>query len=170
MAKRTIIVSMRALIALIPLASTLLAQDMPRPRLWLDLSTTISSDPTAKIHLVPDGSWKGMLKSMTSGHAASNSRIPATPSRRHRRAEATVEVWDFALPEESLRHESFRLFRGDLLLSIKRNWPFAPPSHGQIDAAIRGGGNGTGSDMLMVQSLQQRFNRLPPNGSPVKLR
>lgn len=168
MIKRIIRVSMRVLIALFSLASALPAQDQAGSRLWLDLNATIGSDPAAQIHLAPTGCWEGLLMSVRSGTTPSNSSNPAAPSRRRRMAQATVEVWDFALPEESLRHEAFRLFREDLLLSIKENWRFAPPTHGQIDAAIRGGGNGAGSDMAMVQSLQQRFNQLPPNGSPVK--
>ena len=167
--RENIIVFMRVLIPVFAFASVVLAQGQAGPPPWLDLSTAIGSDAATQIHLVPTGSWKGLMLSVKSGTAPSNSSTRTTPSRRRRKAEATVEVWDFALPEESLRHEAFRLFREDLLLDIKRNWPLAPPSHGQIDLAIRGGdGMGGGTDMAMVQSLQTRFNRLPPNGSPVK--
>jgi hypothetical protein len=47
---------------------------------------------------------------------------------------------------------------------------FGQDSFPSLDMAIRGGGTaGMGSDMAMVQSLQQHFNRLPPSGSPVLL-
>jgi hypothetical protein len=159
---------MRVLIVWFALASVLPAQDKADSRLWLDLYTTLGSELFEQIYLTPTGCWKGLLMNRTSGTALSKPPIPAASSRRRRKAEATVEVWDFALPEESTRYQGFRLFKEDLLLSIKENWRFAPPTHGQIDAAIRGGGNGAGSDMAMVQSLQQRFNQLPPHGSPVK--
>jgi hypothetical protein len=156
--KGGIIVSMRVLIALGSLASALLAQGQAGLRLRLDLNSTIGLDTAAQIQLVPMGSWKGLMAGAISGTVTPNASIRHAPSRPHRMAEATVEVWDFALPEESLRHETFRLFKEDLLLSIKRNWSFAPPSHGRIDLAIRGGdGKGGGTDMAMVQSLQQRF-------------
>lgn len=167
MIKWIILILMRVLIALLSLAPALAAQTQVGSRLLLDLNTTIGSDPAAEIRLAPTGCWEGLLLGLTSG-TASRPRTPAAPSRRRRMAEATVEVWDFALPEESTHHQTFRLFQVDLLLSIKENWRFAPPTHGQIDAAIRGGGHGAGSDMAMVQSLQQRFNRLPPNPSSIK--
>jgi len=82
--------------------------------------------------------------------------------------EATVEVWAFSFCE-SPREETFRLFREALLQSLQALWRFTPASHASIDAAIRAGnGRGGGGDMAMVQSLQQRFNALPPNGSPVR--
>ncbi|MBI1751714.1 MAG: hypothetical protein HY014_11890 [Acidobacteria bacterium] len=121
----------------------------------------LGSDPAAQIQLVPTGSWAGLMLSVTAKPAL------APPPRRRRMAEATVEVWDVAF-RETPRQETFRLFREALLQSIRGIWRFAPPSHGRIDAGIRAGnGSGTGTDVAMVQSLQQRFNSLPPNGSPV---
>lgn len=79
-----------------------------------------------------------------------------------------MEVWDVAF-HETRHQETFRLFMTGLLLSIRSHWRLAPPSHGRIDAGIRAGGYGAGADMAMVQSLQQRFNQLPPVASPLGL-
>jgi hypothetical protein len=94
-----------------------------------------------------------------------------TPTRT---GEATVEVWDITF-HETLREETFRLFRDDLLVSIARALAQPISSNGQIDFAIIGGyiashGSAAGVDMAMVQSLQTRFNSLPPAGSPVNVR
>lgn len=162
---------MRFLLFCCFLVPGLLAGGEADPCLKLAFSPSLGVDPTAEIHLIPSGSLKGLwlrLGAETRDLAPDPSSTPTTPARRHRMAQATVEVWDFALPEEPPRQQTFRLFREVLLLSIKDNWRFAPPSHGHIDAAIRGGGNGAGADMAMVKSLQQRFNSLPPNGSPVR--
>lgn len=129
--------------------------------LKLDVHTKLQSDPATQIHLVPTGCWTGLMLSATTHPTC------VSPSRR-RLAEATVEVWDVAFREIS-RQETFRLFKEALFLSLRTMWRFAPPSHSRIDAAIRAGnGSGAGTDLSMVQSLQQRFNGLPPNGSPVQ--
>jgi hypothetical protein len=153
---------MRRSVILLSLASSLGAQDPTGTNLHLDLSTDLGSDPTAKVRLVPSGCWAGLMLSATAR------ATPPMPSRRQRVAEATVEVWDIAY-HETRSQETFRLFKENLLLSIRAMWRFAPASHGQIDAAIRGGdGKGGSTDMAMVRSLVQRFNQLPPEGSPVK--
>jgi hypothetical protein len=81
-------------------------------------------------------------------------------------AGATVEVWALAL-RESPRQEVFRLFLGDLRQRLVRALAAPPASNGQVDLAILSGcvatqGNAAGVDMLMVQSLQERFNAFPP--------
>lgn len=127
----------------------------------LEARMPLGADPAAQIRLVPPGSWAGLMLSAAAKPAAP----PA--SRRRRVAEATVEVWDVAF-RESPRQETFRLFREALIQSIRGIWRFAPPSHARIDAGIRAGdGRGGGTDAAMVRSMQQRFNSLPPNGSPV---
>ncbi|WLT31217.1 hypothetical protein [Geothrix sp. PMB-07] len=127
----------------------------------LDVRPQLGIDPAAQIQLVPAGSWAGLMLSVTT------QPIHPPASRRRRVAEATVEVWDVAF-RETPRQETFRLFREALIQSLRGIWRLAPPSHSRIDASIRAGnGSGAGTDTAMVQSLQQRFNSLPPNGSPV---
>lgn len=156
---------MRIIIALVAFAFALAAQSQAGPHLWLNLNTDIGSDSMAQIRLAPKGCWEGLLLSVA---AAAAPQPPAPSSRRGRVAETTVEVWDVVFQETRFQ-ETFRLFRDHLLQSIQQNWQFAPPSHGRIDASIRArDGSGAGTDMAMVQSLQQRFNALPPNGSPVR--
>jgi hypothetical protein len=139
------------------------AQGLSQP-----FTSPFGQDSFPSLELAPTGRWEGLLLSVTEGAAATVQK-PKASKRRRQVPEATVEVWDFAYQEPPAQ-ETFRLFREQLLLSIRSNWRFAPPSHGRIDLAIRGGGTaGMGSDMAMVQSLQQRFNRLPPSGSPVLL-
>ena len=136
------------------------------PALWAqEPGTSTLGLGTAPIDLAPPGCRERLLLSLTQGATTPKQKPKASKCRRPV-PEATVEVWDFAF-QETLTHETFRLFQEQLLLSIRENWRFAPPSHGRIDLAIQAGG--AGSDMKMAQSLQQRFNRLPPNGSPVHL-
>jgi hypothetical protein len=156
---------MRKLIFLLLFPIVLFAQRQTVEKPVLNFNTTLGTDPVSQIHLVTPGCWNGLMMATTGTVLTSNLPNKKSNSHLHRIPEATVEVRDF-LFEEPIDKQTFRLFMKDLLLCIKQNWQFAPATHGQIDAAIRA--NGGGTDMAMVQSLQQRFNRLPPNGSPVK--
>lgn len=145
-------------------ASALVAQESASiPALVL--TTDLGGDPTASILLAPRGCWEGLLL---------GSRMSHSSKAKPRSGEATVEVWDIAF-HETQREQTFRLFRDDLLLSLARALAQPIPSNGQIDFAIVGGyiathGSAAGVDMAVVQSLQTRFNALPPAGSPVNSR
>ena len=85
-------------------------------------------------------------------------------------AEATVEVWDLAPPELG-RAATFSLFLDTLRRSLSRAWETPPPSHQAIelvDFVLSDPSNPQKLDLTKVQSMQERFNRLPPNGSPGK--
>jgi hypothetical protein len=91
---------------------------------------------------------------------------PRLKQARRNQQGATVEVWDLA-PQESPRQEVFRRFLGDLRQRLSRALAAPPSSHGQTDLAILAGcvatkGEASGVDMLIVQSMQERFNRPPP--------
>ncbi len=123
----------------------------------------MDEDPASRIRLAPKGCWEGLLLSSTS----------ATPPTRKRKNEAIVEVWDVAF-HETPRQTTFRLFRDALLQDIAQALALPLASYAQQDMAIVGGyvarhGSGAGVDNVMVQALQNRFNALPPNGSPVTL-
>lgn len=152
-------------LVLMSLAPALAAQGQGGLQVGLDRHMALGSETPAEIPLTPKGCWEGLLLSVA---AATTPHPAAPPSGQRRVAEATVEVWDVVF-QETRSQETFRLFRDQLLLSIRQNWRFAPPSHGRIEAGIRAGdGRGGGTDMAMTQSLQQRFNALPPNGSPLR--
>jgi hypothetical protein len=85
-------------------------------------------------------------------------------------AEATVEVWDLA-PSELGRAVTFSLFMATFRGSLSRAWELPPPSHQAIELTelmLSDPSNPQKLDLTKVQSMQERFNRLPPNGSPVK--
>ena len=127
----------------------------------LDLHTELGTDPATQVMLVPPGIWNGLLV---------GTRAPKPPVRRRRaRGEATVEVTDFALPND-LRAEAFRLFRLDLHQRLFLAFQAPPPSHGQIELSeLMHADPARPQDLglTQVQSLQNRFNRLPPSGSPL---
>lgn len=132
--------------------------------LTLNLKTALDEDPTSRIRLAPKGCWEGLLL---------RSASPSPPARK-RKNEAIVEVWDVAF-QETPRQATFRLFRDALLQDIARALALPLASYAQQDLAIIGGyvarhGSAAGVDNVVVQSLQNRFNALPPNGSPVNLK
>jgi hypothetical protein len=107
--------------------------------------------------LVYPGCWDGLLLSVTA---------PQRKPSQRKQPGATVEVWDIA-PQESPRQEVFRRFLGDLRQRLSRALAAPPASHGQTDLALLAGsvatkGDASGVDMLIVQSMQERFNRPPP--------
>lgn len=154
---------MLARAAALPLLATALTL-AAGPDLRLDLRTDLGSDPAARIHLVPPGLWDGLLLA---------SRAPARPSAGHRaRPEATVEVADFLLPSNP-QAESLRLYVTDLRQRLLRGFQAPPPSQGTIDLAefmAADPARPEASNLDRARSLQERYNRLPPNGSPVELK
>jgi hypothetical protein len=113
------------------------------------------------IQLAPPGCWDQLL-------LASASR--PTPPGRRRPAEALVEVWDFAL-RESPREVSFSFFLGTLRQRLSKAWQLPPASHQALELSeimLSDPSNPQKLDLTKVKSLQERFNALPPNGSPVR--
>lgn len=131
----------------------------PEPR--ADLHASLGEDSLTRIQLAPAGCWDGMLLGM-----AKASQAPA-PSRS---GEATVPVWDL-LPPASQRRESFALYLATLRARLSKAWQAPPPSHQAIELsefmAIESS-SPQKLDQTKVKSMQDRFNRLPPSGSPVK--
>jgi hypothetical protein len=154
--------AMRNLFCLL-LPLTLAAQEVPPGEgLGLDLRRELGSDPTTRIHLITSGCWDGLLLS------------PAAPQTvrmwQRRRAEATVEVWDVAF-QESLGNRTFHLFFEDLRSRLLRAFASPPASHGAIELSqfmLSDPANPQQTNLNTVRSLQDRYNRLPPNGSPVR--
>jgi hypothetical protein len=135
--------------------------NQPTAELTLNLRTMLGSDPLAGILLVRPGHWGGLTPVVASP--------PGKPTRR-RVAEATVEVWDLAPPEWG-RAATFSLYMDTLRRSLTKAWEAPPPSHQAIELAeimLSDPSNPQKLDLTRVQSMQERFNRLPPNGSPVK--
>jgi hypothetical protein len=143
------------------LASLLAAQGAGGPGLSLDLRTDLGSDSMAQVRLTPPGCWDGLLLGAATP--------PARPWPR-RPAEATVEVWDLAL-RESPRQEAFGLYLGALRKRLSKALELPPPSHQSIELSefmLSDPSNPQKLDRTRVESMQERFNKLPPNGSPVK--
>ena len=144
------------------LATALLAAG---PDLRLDLRTDLGGDPAAQIRLVPAGIWDGLL--------LASQPPPPQPSRlRGRAAGATVEVADF-LPPGSRRTEAFARYKLDLYQRLALAFQNPPASDAAIDLGIFMATDPTHPEQMnqsMVRSLQDRFNRVPPSGSPVELK
>lgn len=129
--------------------------------LSLDLATLLGTDPADQLQLAPRGCWDGLVL----GQATQ----PPRPETR-RMGEATVEVWDLALVP-SPRAEAFSLYLGALRERLSRALQVPPPSHGTIelgDFMAADPGSPQKLDLTRVKSMQERFNRLPPAGSPVR--
>ncbi|BDU70375.1 hypothetical protein GETHOR_24760 [Geothrix oryzae] len=144
---------------LLPLA--LAAQEPPALGLALDVRTELGGDPMAGIRLAPRGCWDGLL--------LGSPPRPLPPASR-RAPEATVEVWDIAL-QEPPRHRAFRLFLGDFRARLNRALAIPPFSHGAIELGefmMSDPSQPQWLDSVKVRSLQERFNRQPPHGSPVR--
>ncbi len=148
---------MRTLICLLLLTPSLVAQGVD----GLDLRTDLGTDPIGQIHLVTPGCWDGLILGRTIR--------PARPEQR-RPAEATVEVWDLAL-REAPRQRSFDLYLGALQERLSRALALPPPKHQSLELTelmLSDPSNPQKLDLTKVKSMQERFNKLPPNGSPVK--
>jgi hypothetical protein len=152
---------MRVLLGLL-LPVLLTAQGTEADRtLNLDLRTDLGSDPMVQIRLVPPGCWDGLLLGT----------VPR-PLKQSRRGApgATVEVWDLA-SKDSERATSFALYLEGLKQRLSKAMAAPPPSHGALELGDFMQSDSTQPqklDLTKVKSMQERFNQLPPNGSPVK--
>ena len=129
--------------------------------LTLDLRTELDRESLAGLRLVPPGCWD---------HLIMGAALLTKPPERRRPAEATVEVWDMAL-RESPRSLAFSFYLGALRERLSKAFELPPPSHQAIelsDIMLGDPSNPQKLDLTKVKSLQDRFNRLPPSGSPVK--
>jgi hypothetical protein len=139
------------------LASSLLAQ---APEAYvLDLEGHLGDEAASQIQFAPPGCFEGLMVGA----------LRPTPPKVLRPGEATVEVWDLALRDDPVQ-ERQRLFLRSLQAHTAQALQFPPPSHGALDLAAFMTSNPARPQLLdlsRVRSLQDRFNRLPPNGSPV---
>jgi hypothetical protein len=81
-----------------------------------------------------------------------------------------VEVWGL-VPPETPRQAAFALSLDTLRERLSRAWLAPPPVHGAIELSEIMAASPTEPqklDLTKVKSMQERFNRLPPNGSGVK--
>jgi hypothetical protein len=152
---------MRTLIGLL-LPGLLMAQEpAPVHGSPVGLQRSLGKDPASLIQLAPPGCWDQLLLGRVDR--------PAPPARRGT-AEATVEVWDFAL-RESPREVTFGFFLGTLRQRLSKAWELPPASHQALklsEIMLSDPSSPQKLDLTKVKSLQDRFNVLPPNGSPVK--
>lgn len=147
---------------LLPLALASL-EPRPVPELGPGLQSELGRDPMTKIRLAPTGCWDGLILGAVAR--------PSPPSRK-RTAGATVEVWDL-LPPSRPRAEVFALYLESLRERLSKAWLSPPPRHGAIELAEIMANDPAAPqtlDLTKVKSLQERFNQLPPNGSPVRQR
>lgn len=134
------------------------------PDLPLAFHPSLGTDPAGAIRLAPPGCFDGLL------FAAQTRSVQ--PSPRRGMPGATVEVADF-LPPENPRAESFAFYLADLQTRLLRGFQAPPPSHGKIELAEFVGSDPShpeASNLDRARSLQERFNRVPPSGSPVELK
>ncbi|WLT31216.1 hypothetical protein [Geothrix sp. PMB-07] len=142
------------------LASLLTTQVEPVFQTTLDLRTELGSDSAARIQLAPHGCFEGLILGAVSRTAPTAART----------GQATVEVWDL-LPPASPRREAFALYLATLRERLSRAWLAPPPSHGFIELGefmLSDPSSPQTLDLTKVKSMQERFNQLPPNGSPVR--
>lgn len=140
------------------LLSSLLVAQEPGP---LDLRTDLGCDPAVRIRLAPSGCWDALI-------LGGPLRPQGAPDGAI--AGATVEVWDLAL-RESPRRQAFAFYLEDLRDRLARSFAAPPPSQGQIELAelvFSDPSSPQKLDLTKVTSMQNRFNRLPPSGSPVR--
>lgn len=152
---------MRTLICLL-LTGFLASQEAPRvPLPALDLRSELGADPAAGLCLAPRGCWDGLVLGIRSRH----------PSQvQIRSGQTTVEVWDL-LPPSSPRQEGFALYATTLRERLSKAWLAPPPPHGAIELSefmFTDPASPQKLDPTKVKSMQERFNRMPPNGSPAK--
>ena len=152
---------MRALLCLL-LAPMLIGQEpLPVRELALDSRTELGTDPGMGIRLAPQGCWNGMILA-----------APPRPLQTSRKTpgEATVEVWDLPF-QESSRNLAFGLYLGALRQRLSKALEAPPPKHQALELGeimANDPSNPQKLDITKVKSMQDRFNRMPPAGSPVK--
>ena len=123
------------------------------------LGLRLGSNSLEQIRLAPPGCWDSLVL-----HAAPRSLGP----RLRTDGQATVEVWDL-VPRESRRTQTFSFYLDTLRQRLSRGFQAPPPSHGAIELGElmqEGTTNPQKLDLTRVKSLQERFNQLPPNGTP----
>jgi hypothetical protein len=84
--------------------------------------------------------------------------------------EATVEVWDL-LPPDSPRRDSFARYLRLLQERLSKALAQPPPTNHAIELSeimASDPSQPQNLDLTKVKSMQERFNRLPPNGLPAK--
>lgn len=152
---------MRVPLASLLLAPILAAQGQVIPDLSLDLRTELGTDPAALIRLAPPGCWDGLFRGLA----------PKPPMVRPRRlAEATVEVVDF-LPSGWVRRETFLEHQVQFRQRLQKAFALPPPKLQSLELSeimLADPSQPQKLDLTKVKSMQDRFNRLPPGGSPVK--
>ena len=122
-------------------------------------SALLGAHLAASIQLTPPGCWDGLLLGAAQ-----------RPPQRRLGSEATVEVWDL-LPPGSPRREAFSLYLGGLQERLSRAFAQPPPKLQALelnDIMQSDPSQPQKLDLTKVKSMQERFNRLPPNGSRVK--
>ena len=142
------------------LASLLTTQAEPAFQPTLDLRTELGSDSASRIQLAPRGCFEGLMLGTVARKAATAGRT----------GQATVEVWDL-LPPASPRREAFALYLTSLRERLSKAWLAPPPSHGFIELGefmLSDPSSPQTLDLTKVKSMQDRFNQMPPNGSPVQ--
>jgi hypothetical protein len=81
-----------------------------------------------------------------------------------------VAVWDL-LPPASPRREAFALYLKNMRERLAKAWLAPPPKHQAIELSeimFNDPNTPQKLDLTKVKSMQERFNRMPPAGSPVK--
>lgn len=149
--------SVFALLLALPLAAA-------SPELRLDLRTSLGTDPGTAILLAPPGIWEGLLLATLAQ--------PKRSGNPRSTQEATVEVTDFAL-RTSARELGFAVYFQNLRQRLLRGFQLPPPSHGKIELAEFVSSDPSRPqdlERIRVRSLQERFNRVPPSGSPVQVK
>lgn len=124
------------------------------------LRRELGRDSLADIRLTTRGCWDGLI-----GLAPRS-----LPPKRRPLGEATVEVWDTA-PQDGNRAMAFTLYLDTLRQRLSRAFEAPPPGHAAIELGelmLSDPGNPQKLDITRVKSMQERYNRLPPSGSPVK--
>lgn len=127
----------------------------------LDLRPELGADPAGLIRLAPIGCWDGLFQGLTPRPAA---------VRPRRLGEATVEVTDFLLPDGG-RQESFLEHRALFRERLLKAFALPPPKLQSLELSELMQSDPSQPqklDLTRVKSMQDRFNRLPPGGSPVK--
>ncbi|MBK9797839.1 MAG: hypothetical protein IPP58_15435 [Holophagaceae bacterium] len=127
----------------------------------LDLRPELGADPAGLIRLAPTGCWDGLFRGLAPRPAAAHPR---------RLGEATVEVLDF-LPLDWGRHEALLEHRALFRERLLKAFALPPPKLQSLELSEIMQSDPTQPqklDLTKVKSMQDRFNRLPPGGSPVK--
>lgn len=125
------------------------------------LQGNLGAEPWRLPPLAPPGCWDDLLQ------------VPrATPRARpaHPLPEGWVEVWGW-LPPERPREEAFQRYLLTLRTRLTRALAAPPPKLQTLelgDFMQSDPSQPQKLDLTRVKSMQERYNRLPPNGSRVR--